>query len=46
MTFIVNYAGDVYEKNLGPKTTELAEKMTLYDPDASWKKVEPPGNGN
>ena len=46
MTFIVNYAGDVYEKNLGPKTTELAEEMTLYDPDESWKKVEPPGNGN
>jgi len=42
MTFIVNYDGVVYQKNLGPKTTELAEKMTAYDPDSSWTKVEPP----
>jgi hypothetical protein len=40
MTFIVNYEGDVYQKNLGPKTTEIAEKMTLYDPDSSWTKVD------
>jgi hypothetical protein len=40
MTFIVNYEGDVYQKNLGPKTTELAEKITLYDPDSSWQKAE------
>ena len=41
MTFIVNYDGDVYQKNLGPKTTEIAEKMTAYNPDSSWTKVEP-----
>jgi hypothetical protein len=40
MTFIVNYEGDVYQKNLGPKTTEIAEKMKLYDPDSSWTKVD------
>jgi hypothetical protein len=45
MTFIVNYEGDVYQKNLGPKTTEIAEKITLYDPDSSWQKVEPPADG-
>jgi hypothetical protein len=41
MTFIVNYEGEVYQKDLGPKTTEIAEKMTQYDPDSSWKKAEP-----
>jgi hypothetical protein len=41
MTFIVNYEDEVYQKDLGPKTTEIAEKMTQYDPDSSWKKAEP-----
>lgn len=40
MTFVVNYEGDVYQKDLGPKTTEIAEKMTAYDPDSSWTKVD------
>lgn len=40
MTFIVSYEGDVYQKNLGPKTTELAQKIALYDPDSSWTKVD------
>lgn len=39
MTFIVNYKGDVYQKNLGSKTSETAQKMTLFDPDPSWTKV-------
>lgn len=42
MTFIVNYDDTVYQKNLGPNTTEIAEKMMLYDPDSSWTKVEAP----
>lgn len=42
MTFIVNYDDTVYQKNLGPKTTEIAEKMILYDPDSSWTKVQAP----
>ena len=41
MTFIVNQRGRVYEKNLGPKTAETARKMTSYNPDLSWKLVEP-----
>jgi Protein of unknown function (DUF2950) len=40
MTFIVSYEGDVYQKNLGPKTTEIAQKITRYDPDSSWAKVD------
>jgi Protein of unknown function (DUF2950) len=40
MTFIVNESGTVYEKDLGPNTTKLAEAMTAYDPDSTWKKVD------
>ena len=41
MTFIVNQQGIVFEKNLGPNTTEIARRMTEYDPDMTWK-VAPP----
>ncbi len=37
MTFIVNQDGIVYEKNLGPNTARIARRMTIYNPDASWK---------
>ena len=40
MTFIVSQQGIVYEKNLGPKTEEIAKAMTKYDPDKTWKQVE------
>lgn len=40
MTFIVNQRGRVYQKNLGPKTAEIARKMKSYNPNLSWKLVE------
>jgi hypothetical protein len=40
MTFIVNHSGQVFEKDLGPHTTNTAERMASFDPDPSWKKVE------
>jgi hypothetical protein len=40
MTFIVNQQGIVYQKDLGEDTAATAEKMTRYDPDSSWDKVE------
>ena len=40
MTFIVNHRGEVLEKDLGPYTANIAERMTSFDPDPSWKKVE------
>jgi Protein of unknown function (DUF2950) len=40
MTFIVSFDGDVYQKDLGPNTAVLAEGITAFDPDPSWKKVE------
>jgi len=39
MTFIVNTQGRVYQKNLGPKTAEIALAMKEYNPDPSWKLV-------
>jgi Protein of unknown function (DUF2950) len=40
MTFIVNHSGTVFQKDLGPDTDDLAEKVTSFDPDSAWKKVE------
>ncbi len=41
MTFIVSQQGIVFEKNLGPKTAEIARRMTTYDPDETWKPARP-----
>ncbi len=35
-TFIVNYDGIVYQKDLGPDSVALAKKITRYDPDKTW----------
>ena len=39
MTFIVNHAGTVFQKDLGPDTAKLAERMTSFNPDKSWENV-------
>ena len=39
MTFVVNQYGTVYEKDLGPDTSTLAEKITTFDPDDGWAVV-------
>jgi hypothetical protein len=40
MSFTCSHDGVVYQKNLGAKSAETASKMTLFNPDASWKKAE------
>jgi len=40
MTFIVDESGTIYEKDLGPDTTKLAQAMTAYDPDSTWHKAD------
>ena len=40
MTFIVDQSVTIYEKDLGPDTTKLAQAMTVYDPDSTWHKVD------
>ncbi len=41
MTFIVNQGGVIFQKDLGKTTARIAEEMTQFDPDKSWKRVEP-----
>jgi len=36
MTFMLSREGVVYQKDLGPKTTEMATFIYSYDPDNSW----------
>ena len=39
MTFIVNHAGTVFQKDLGPNTAQVAERMTAFNPDKTWRAV-------
>ena len=38
-TFMVSHDGVVYQKDLGPKTTELAASIDRFNPDKSWTPV-------
>jgi hypothetical protein len=40
MTFMVNHAGTVYQKDLGTRTDSIAKRAYLFDPDQTWKKVD------
>jgi hypothetical protein len=39
MTFMVNQDGMVYQKNLGPNTSTIAQAMAAYNPDKTWRTV-------
>jgi len=39
MTFLVSHGGNVYEKDLGPRTPGLAERIAVFNPDQTWKIV-------
>ena len=40
MTFIVNQDGIVYERDLGPQTSERAAAINLFDPGEGWDKAD------
>jgi hypothetical protein len=40
MTFIVNQDGVVYQQDLGEQTSDLASKITAYNPDSSWELAQ------
>lgn len=40
MTFMVNHAGTVYQKDLGKRTGSIVRYIHRFDPDHTWKKVE------
>jgi hypothetical protein len=39
MTFIVGPDGQVYEKDLGANSEQVAAAITAYDPDGTWKRA-------
>jgi Protein of unknown function (DUF2950) len=39
MTFLVDKTGIVYQKDLGPRTSQIASAYTAYDPDETWTPV-------
>ena len=40
MTFQVNQDGIVFQKDLGPATAQAVAKITRFDPDLSWARVD------
>jgi len=38
-TFIVNYNGIVYQKDLGPESLSIARKIDRYNPDKTWTRT-------
>jgi hypothetical protein len=40
MTFLVDQDGVVYEKNLGPRTAEIAKSLARYERNGSWRKAD------
>jgi hypothetical protein len=40
MTFLVSHHGNVYQKDLGPRTSEIAKAMQEYNPDATWTEAQ------
>jgi Protein of unknown function (DUF2950) len=40
MTFMVNHNGTVYEKDLGERSAQRAQNMTVFNPDDTWHKVD------
>ncbi len=39
-TFIIDHQGLLYGKDLGINTAALARRMTRFNPDSSWRRVE------
>jgi hypothetical protein len=39
MSLIINQDGDLFQKDLGAQTTQVAEALSAFDPDKSWSLV-------
>ena len=39
-TFVCSHSGTVFERDLGPNTAKLAERMSAYNPDKTWTEVK------
>ena len=40
MSFVINQDGELFQKDLGAQTAQIAESMGAFDPDSSWSPVE------
>ena len=38
-TFLIGYDGVLYEKDLGPTTSDIASSIVVYNPDKTWKRT-------
>ena len=36
---MIGHDGQVFERDLGPKTEDIVRAMAKYDPDSAWKEV-------
>ncbi len=39
-TFMIDYNGVVYQKDLGPDTLNIAKRIVLYNPDKTWERTD------
>ncbi len=39
-TFMISYDGILYEKDLGPDTTNIVQQLERYNPDKSWHRTD------
>jgi hypothetical protein len=39
-SFMVDYNGIVYEKDLGPDSLNVAKRIVLYNPDKTWVRTD------
>jgi hypothetical protein len=46
MTFVVNQDGQIYQKDLGPQTEQIASEMAEYNPDSTWEPATQTDNTN
>lgn len=44
MSFLISHDGELYEKNLGPKSAEVAGGMKRFNPNEGWTKVPLPAS--
>jgi hypothetical protein len=39
LSFLINHFGDIYQKDLGADTAQVAADMTAFNPDRSWTRL-------
>jgi hypothetical protein len=42
MSFLIDYDGVVFQKDLGPASAAIVAAMTRFNPDKGWKPLPPP----